>query len=221
MAQIYKSKKKKKITLIFLIKPFPKFLLTMLMLKTCLKPATARFKITWPSFHRTDLPSLAILLPAGSLEKSQRLPPVIKPELAIFLRTEQPHNWHYGEHQKLRDLGVWLVGWVLWLWFGGFLGVLSFVCTSFSVVSLAIFATTDRTSCYIIIYQQLQNWKAAKKQLTRTCKSKAQGQEQNFNLCPWVPCVPWSLRSLKLSCWRAFKTPCIFCYTKEKLSVLL
>lgn len=35
-----------------------------------------------------------------------------------------------------------------------------------------------------------------------------------------ILCAPWSLPSLHLSCWRAFKVPCIFCYTKEKFSVL-
>lgn len=35
-----------------------------------------------------------------------------------------------------------------------------------------------------------------------------------------VLCAPWSLPSLHLSRWRAFKAPCIFCYTKEKFSVL-
>lgn len=79
----------------------------------------------------------------------------------------------------------------------------------------------ETVGCMITSYQKLQNWKAAKKQPTRTYKNKAQGQDQNFNLCPWALCVTWSLRSLQLSHWRTFKALCIFCYMKERFSVLL
>lgn len=148
----------------------------------------------------------------GPLRKAGRLPK------DLFKDRTSSTNAIIGDIRipKLRGF-LWFIGW----------GVLVFLVLPALLYQWKVwpFSALQRLqeewSSYISNFKTGMQQKKKRKQSARTHESKTQGQDQNFSLCPWVLCVPWSLWSLQLSHWRTLKALCIFCYMKERFSVQL